>query len=150
MAKSLDHIDRTIIESLEHDGRSSLAEIGQKIGMSGPAIGERLRRLKELGVIDGFGVHLNTKAIGYSLQALVRIKPRSGQLKNVEEIICQQKRFVSCDRVTGEDCFVAKLMLLDISELDDILHTLHDVAETHTSIIKSSVIEPRLPPILPQ
>ncbi|MCW8106909.1 Lrp/AsnC family transcriptional regulator [Alteromonas ponticola] len=147
--KKLDHLDANIIYALARNARASLANIGKQIGISGPAVGERLRRLEDAQVVDSFGVIVNLKVVGYSLEALVRIKPRSGQLRKVESLIADQPRFLWCDRITGEDCFVAKLALVDVSELDDILFTLHDFAETHTSIVKSSVIRPRLPPLLP-
>ncbi|MCC2617756.1 Lrp/AsnC family transcriptional regulator [Aestuariibacter halophilus] len=150
MTKRLDHLDTAILSSLDADARASFADIGKQIGLSGPAVGERVRRLKEQGVISGFGVRLDLRELGYSLQALVRVKPRSGQLHTVERMIQQQPRFMSCDRVTGEDCFVAKLALVDVAELDDILRELHDLAETHTSIIKSSLFDVRQPPLLPQ
>ncbi|MEM7740715.1 MAG: Lrp/AsnC family transcriptional regulator [Pseudomonadota bacterium] len=146
MPKALDPIDHQIIEALDADGRASLADLGKSVQLSGPAVGERLRRLREHGIIDGFGARINLRALGYTIQALVRIKPRGGHLHAVERMIEDQSRFLSCYRVTGEDCYVARLVLADIAELDDILLPFHDRAETHTSIIKSSVFDYRLPP----
>lgn len=148
MPKSLDEIDRQIIRILEIDARRSLADIGKKVGLSGPAVGERLRALLDNGFITCFGAQLNLQRFGFAIQALVRIKPRSGQLHIVEKMIEEQPRIVSCDRVTGDDCYVARLVLREISELDDVLIPFHDRAETHTSIIKSSLIEKRLPPFV--
>ncbi|WP_247646226.1 Lrp/AsnC family transcriptional regulator [Labrenzia sp. VG12] len=150
MSKSMDQTDCEIIEILDSDGRSSLAEIGKVVGLSGPAVGERVRRLQETGFVDGFGARIDLRSLGYTVQALVRIKPRSGQLHAVERMIEDQPRFTSCDRVTGEDCYVARLVLVDVAELDDILLPFHDRAETHTSIVKSSIFEQRLPPLLPR
>jgi len=149
MSKSLDPIDRSIIEILDVDGRASLADIGKGVGLTGPAVGERLRRLREIGCVDGFGAQIDLRSLGYNIQALVRIKPRGGQLRAVERMIEDQPRFLSCDRVTGEDCYVARLALVAIAELDDILLPFHDRAETHTSIVKSSIFEQRLPPLAP-
>lgn len=92
---------------------------------------------------------VNLRALGYTIQALVRIKPRSGQLHVVEKMIEEQPRFLSCDRVTGDDCYVTRLALADVAELDDILLPFHERAETHTSIVKSSIFETRLPPLRP-
>ena len=145
MSKDLDNIDCRIVELLEADGRISLADIGKSVALSGPAVGERLRHLQERGYITGFGARIDLRRFGYTIQALVRIKPRSGQLREVEKMIEEQPRFASCDRVTGDDCYVARLLLKEISELDDVLLPFHDRAETNTSIIKSSVFEHRLP-----
>jgi len=149
MSKVLDQTDCRIIEILETDGRLSLADIGKEVGLSGPAVGERLRTLRDQGVVAGFGARVNLRALGYTIQALVRIKPRSGQLHVVEKMIEEQPRFLSCDRVTGDDCYVTRLALADVAELDDILLPFHERAETHTSIVKSSIFETRLPPLRP-
>lgn len=148
-SKSLDPTDCAILGLLETDGRASLTEIGKAVGLTGPAVGERLRRMRDTGQITGFTARVDLCALGYSLQALVRIKPRSGQLQAVERMILDQPRFMSCDRVTGDDCFVARLALADVAELDRILLPFHDRAETHTSIVKSSAFEERLPPLNP-
>ena len=149
MTKALDRIDRQLIGVLDADGRASLAEIGKSVGLSGPAVGERLRRLREDGVIEGFGVRVDPRALGYTMEAIVRIKPRSRQMHAVEQMIREEPRFTSCDRVTGEDCFVARLALLSVAELDDILLPLHERAETHTSIVKSSLLRARMPDLSP-
>lgn len=147
MSKEIDQIDRRIVELLESEGRTSLADIGKSVGLSGPAVGERLRSLQENGVITGYSAGVNLRKFGYTIQALVRIKPRSGQIHIVEHMINEQPRFMACDRVTGDDCYVARLVLKDISELDDILLPFHDRAETNTAIVKSSIFSDRLPPL---
>jgi len=150
MIKAIDEIDRGIISTLEHDGRASLAEIGKVVGLSGPAVGERLRRLQSDGVIEKFTVHVDAQTLGYTLEAIVRIKPRSKQLHNVEQMIRDEPRFTSCDRVTGDDCYIARLALVSVAELDDILLPLHERAETHTSIVKSSLLRNRMPGLSPE
>lgn len=149
MPKALDETDRQIIDVLDSDGRASLAEIGHQVGLSGPAVGERLRRLRDAGVIQGFGVRVDPRALGYTMEAIVRIKPRSRQMHIVEQMILEEPRFTACDRVTGEDCFVARLSLVSVAELDAILMPLHERAETHTSIVKSSILPPRMPDLSP-
>lgn len=150
MTKAIDDIDRGIIAALESDGRASLAEIGKVVGLSGPAVGERLRRLQSDGIVEGFTVRVNARAVGYTLEAIVRIKPRSKQLHIVEQMIRDEPRFTSCDRVTGDDCFVARLALVNVEELDDILLPLHERAETNTSIVKSSLLRNRMPSLSPK
>ncbi|MEM8871734.1 MAG: Lrp/AsnC family transcriptional regulator [Pseudomonadota bacterium] len=147
MSKERDQTDRQIVEILESHGRTSLADIGKEVGLSGPAVGERLRGLQENGFVTGFGARIDLHRFGYTIEALVRIKPRSGQLHIVDRMIEEQPRFTSCDRVTGDDCYVARLLLKDVAELDDILLPFHDRAETNTSIVKSVVFAPRLPPL---
>ena len=149
MPKILVRIDRLFIASVVDVGRATLAEIGGQVGLSGPAVGERIRRLREDGVIEGFTLRIDPAALGYTLEAIVRIKPRSRQMHLVEQMIRDEPRFTTCDRVTGEDCFVARLALMSVGELDDILLPLHERAETHTSIVKSSLLRERTPDLSP-
>jgi Lrp/AsnC family transcriptional regulator, leucine-responsive regulatory protein len=150
MTKALDDIDRHIIAHLEHDGRAGLADIGKAVGLSGPAVGERLRRLQSSGVIEGFTLRIDPRALGYTLEAIVRIKPRSGQIHIVEQMIRDEPRFTACDRVTGDDCFVARLALVSVAELDTILLPLHRRADTSTSVVKSSLLRNRMPDLAPR
>lgn len=149
MTKALDEIDKGIIAALEHDGRASLADIGKGVGLSGPAVGERLRRLQTSGVVERFTVRVAPSAVGYTLEAIVRIKPRTKQMHIVEQMIKNEPRFTSCDRVTGDDCLIARLALVNVAELDDILLPLHERAETNTSVVKSSLLPDRIPDLSP-
>lgn len=78
MSKTLDQTDCRIIEILEADGRMSLADIGKEVDLSGPAVGERLRNLRDQGYVAGFGAKINLRALGYTIQALVRIGRAAG------------------------------------------------------------------------
>lgn len=139
----LDGVDRQILNLLSDDGRISLSELARRVSMSAPSVADRIHRLEDRGVLLGFTIDVGFTALGYSLEAIVRIKPRPGKLEQVEDMIRSQPRFVSCDRVTGDDCYVAKLLLKTIGELDDLLGVFHEYAETNTSIVKSSVIDKR-------
>jgi len=142
---TLDAIDSQILDLLEYQGRLSIKQLATQIDMSAPSVTERLRRLESRKIITHFSVELDLTKLGYDLKAIVRIKPRAGKLKQVESMITNQRQFVSCDRVTGEDCYIATLMLRSIVELDSLLEPFHDAAETNTSIVKSSLFEKREP-----
>jgi Lrp/AsnC family leucine-responsive transcriptional regulator len=144
----LDALDAQIIEALSDDARMPMSDLARATGMSGPSITERVRKLEAGGVIGRFTIELEPKMLGYTLEAIVRIKPRPGQLHQVEKLIQNQPRFVACDKVTGEDCYIARLLLVTIEELDALLDGLHVRAETNTAIIKSSPIKQRMPPLL--
>jgi Lrp/AsnC family leucine-responsive transcriptional regulator len=139
----LDGVDQRILNIFTTDGRISLSELAQKVSMSAPSVTERVRRLESKGILLGFTVDVDLSKLGYNLEAIVRIKPRPGKLKQVEAMIEDQPRFVSCDRVTGDDCYIAKLVLRTIDELDSLLEPFHDSAETNTSIVKSSLVKRR-------
>lgn len=142
----IDDIDQRILEILSLDSRASLKELGQQAGLSSPAVSERLRRLEERGIIRAFTVEIDPAALGYSLQALVRIRPLPGKLHIVQKLIEETPEFTECDKVTGEDCFVVRLFVRSIDQLDGIIDRIADKAETNTSIVKSQPIRRRPPP----
>lgn len=143
----LDEIDQRLIEILRQDARQSLKELAGQVGLSSPSVSERLRRLEERGVIRAFTVDIDPQALGYTLQAIIRIKPLPGKLHIVRQLIEDIPQFAECDKVTGEDCFIARLFLRSIDELDQILDRIADKAETNTSIVKSQPIRRRPPPL---
>ncbi|MET1410949.1 Lrp/AsnC family transcriptional regulator [Roseibium sp. HPY-6] len=146
----LDEADAKIIQALIMDGRMSLKDLAATVGLSSPGVSERIRRLQERGVILGFSAEVDPKALGYSLQAIVRIRPLPGKLHIVRQLIQDIPEFCECDKVTGDDCFIARLAVPSIEQLDDILDKIADKAETSTSIVKSQPIRRRLPPLVSQ
>lgn len=143
----IDDIDRQILACLAEDARLSLKVLSGKVGLSSPSTAERLKRLEEKGVIQGYGARINLAALGYSLQALVRVKPLPGMLHKVEKMIQALPECIECDKVTGEDCFVMRLVVRSIDQLDVVLDGLADYAQSNTSIVKSSPVSRRLPPV---
>ncbi|WP_306146243.1 Lrp/AsnC family transcriptional regulator [Roseibium sp. MMSF_3412] len=144
----LDEADAKIVDALIRDGRMSLKDLAAHAGLSSPGVSERIRRLQERGVIRGFSVEIDPKALGYSLQAIVRIRPLPGKLHIVRQLIQEIPEFCECDKVTGDDCFIARLAVPSIEQLDDILDVIADKAETSTSIVKSQPIRRRPPPLV--
>ena len=98
----LDALDARIVEALSVDARMPMSDLARATGMSGPSITERVRKLEASGVICRFTIEVEPKMLGYTLEAIVRIKPRPGQLHQVEKLIQNEPRFVACDKVTGE------------------------------------------------
>ncbi|KJS08516.1 MAG: AsnC family transcriptional regulator [Hoeflea sp. BRH_c9] len=141
----MDEKDRLIVKLLSEDARMPVSDLAKRVGLSGPSTGERIRRLENNGVISRFTVELDLKVLGFPLQAIVRIKPRPGNMHIVEDMILNEPGFLDCDKVTGDDCFVVRLALRSIADLDPILLPFHDRAETNTAIIKSSPLRGRVP-----
>jgi Lrp/AsnC family leucine-responsive transcriptional regulator len=144
----LDSADRRIIEALTENSRLSLKELSSQVNLSSPAVAERLRRLEERGVIRAFTIELNPQALGYTLQSLVRIHSLPGKLHIVQAQLAAIPEVVECDKVTGEDCFVARLFVRSIKHLDDILETIADNATTNTMIVKAQPVPRRLPKLI--
>lgn len=145
----LDDMDQRILEILIHDSRISLKELAQEVGLSSPSVSERLKRLEERRVIRAFTVDIDPETLGYTLQAIVRIRPMPGKLHIVQKLIENIPEFCECDKVTGDDCYIARLFVRSIEQLDEILDRIADKAETNTAIVKSQPILRRPPPLSP-
>jgi Lrp/AsnC family leucine-responsive transcriptional regulator len=143
---ALDSVDRKIIEVLLHDARISMKDLASKVKLSAPSVSERVERLQERGVIRRFTIEVDPASLGYDLQALVRIKPLPGKLQVVQKLIEDTPEFSECSKVTGNDCFIARLHIFTISQLDQILDRMSRSAELNTSIVKAQTIRNRLPP----
>ncbi|WP_394891790.1 Lrp/AsnC family transcriptional regulator [Mesorhizobium sp. AaZ16] len=144
---SIDPVDAKILRALAKDARTSTAELSRAIGLSAPSVSERVKRLEESGVIEGYSVKINAAALGLPLAAWLRIRPIPGQLQKVAEILRGLPEIVECDRVTGEDCFIARAHLRSVADLERLIDEIIPYAMTNTSIIQSSPVERRLPPI---
>jgi len=143
----LDDIDKRILELLSNDGRMSVKDLAQQVGLSAPSTSERIKRLEERGVIRGFTVEIDPASIGFTLQAIIRVRPLPGKLHVVQQLIEAIPEISECDKVTGDDCFIARLHVRSIEELDTILDKIADKAETNTSIVKLQPIKRRLLPL---
>jgi Lrp/AsnC family transcriptional regulator, leucine-responsive regulatory protein len=115
--------------------------------MSSPSAAERLRRLEEAGVISGYKAQIDPEALGYGVTVYIRIRPMAGQVPRVAELLPSIKEVVMCDRITGEDCFIAKAHLPNIIDLETLIDKLMPYAQTNTSVVQSSPVALRLPPL---
>lgn len=142
----LDDLNQSIVTQLQADGRVTIAELGRRIGLSAPAVAERVARLESEGAIRGYRAEMDPGALGYSLAAIVRVRPTAGRLQRIADVAEGIPAVVECYRTTGEDCFYIKVHLRDIGELGEILDDLLPYGQTTTSIIQSTYVERPLPP----
>ena len=145
--EQIDAVNRRVLEELQQDPRLTMSELGRRIGMSSPAVTERVRRLEETGVIRGYRLDLDPVALGLPIAAYVRIRPNPGQLPRIAELARQIPEVVECHRVTGEDCFVLKVYIPAIDQLDRLLDGFLLYGSTTTTIIQSSPVPLRPPPL---
>ncbi|HEV7127305.1 MAG TPA: Lrp/AsnC family transcriptional regulator [Ktedonobacterales bacterium] len=145
--RELDAVNLRVLAELRRDPRMTMSALGRRIGMSAPAVTERVRRLEESGVIRGYCVDLDPAALGLPIAAYVRIRPNPGQLPRIAELARRIPEVVECHRVTGEDCFVLKVHIPAIEQLDRLLDGFLLYGSTTTSIIQSSPVPLRPPPL---
>lgn len=144
----LDAVDRSIVEALATDARLSLKELAARAGLSSPSCSERLRRLEERGVLAGYSAEVALEALGYPLQAIVRVRPLPGMLHIVEKLIQETPEITECDKVTGDDCFICRMAVRSMGDLDRILDKISEKSQTNTSLVKSTPVKRRLPPFV--
>jgi Lrp/AsnC family leucine-responsive transcriptional regulator len=136
-----------LLRLLDQNPRLPISELARAIGMSAPAVRERVERMEEDGVIRGYRVDLDPKALGLPVAAIVRIRPMPGQLQRIAELAEKTENVVECHRVTGDDCFILKMHFEAIESLDSILDRFLAYGQTTTSIIQSSPVPLRSLPI---
>ncbi|MEL6965076.1 MAG: Lrp/AsnC family transcriptional regulator [Pseudomonadota bacterium] len=142
----LDAVDEQLLKALIANVRTTNAELARLVGLSAPSVSERIKRLEEAGVIRGYTLTIDPEAVGLPVSAWLRIRPMPGQLQKVAEIVRGLPEIVECDRVTGEDCFLARAHVTSVQDLERIIDEIIPYAMTNTSIIQSSPVERRLPP----
>jgi Lrp/AsnC family leucine-responsive transcriptional regulator len=136
-----------LLSLLQSDPRMSISELSRRVKLSAPAVKERVTRLEEAGVIAGYRLDLNPKALGFPVTAFVRIRPMPGQLQKIIALAQSMPEVSECHRITGEDCFILKVHLDALENLDVVLDRFLAFGQTTTSIIQSSPVPPRGPPL---
>jgi len=138
-----DVTNRRILEELQGDGRLSLAELGRRVGLSPPAVAERVQRLERDGVITGYRATVDPRALGYALTTVIRIRPAPRQIPKVAELARETPEVIECHRITGEDCFFMKATVRDVAHLEELIDRFVVYGQTTTSIIQSSPVPGR-------
>ena len=146
-AKLLDAVNLRLLEELSRDGRLGIAELARQVGMSAPAVAERVQRLERAGVITGYHAEIDPGAVGFPISTVVRIRPSPGQLQRIPEIARETPEVAECYRITGEDCYLLRLHLRAIDDLEEILDRFTPYGLTTTSIIHSAPVPRRGPPL---
>jgi Lrp/AsnC family leucine-responsive transcriptional regulator len=136
----LDETDRRLLIELQADARLSLAELGRRVGLSAPAVAERVRRLADEGVIRGFRTDVDPRALGYTLSAIVRVRPAPRQLQKVAELARETPEVVECHRITGEDCYFLKAHVRDVEHLEEVIDRFALFGQTTTSVMQTSPV----------
>lgn len=139
----LDDIGLQILEALQEDARVSFSELGRQIGMSPPAVAERVRRMEDAGIITGYHARINFAKVGFPIMAFVRVNagqfcPQMGSLlKNMPEVI-------EYHRVTGDDSGIMKIVVSSVAHLEVVIDRLANYGTTTTSIVLSNPINGRI------
>jgi Lrp/AsnC family transcriptional regulator, leucine-responsive regulatory protein len=142
---ALDEVNTRLLAELAADPRLNSSELARRVGMSAPAVRERVARLEESGVIRGYRLDIDPAAIGLPVGAWVRLRPGPGQLPKIAELAARVPEVSECHRISGEDCFLTKVHVATIEALEAVLDQFLLHGQTTSSVIVSTPIPPRTP-----
>jgi Lrp/AsnC family transcriptional regulator, leucine-responsive regulatory protein len=141
--RGLDGKDIAILEALQADGRIPLSELGRKVGLSQPAMSERVKRLEDRGIIAGYGARLSADALGLGMTAIIRLKTAHEHIHHCLKAFNDLPYVIEVHRVTGEDCFILKVVVPAPDELALIVDAIGRFGAVTTSVVLKS--EPAKP-----
>lgn len=146
----IDDIGRLLLEALAENARLSYRELGVRVGLTAPAVAERMRRMERDGIIRGYRVDLDMAKVGFPITAMVRAEPnQGGGSESLDEIVGQIDEVIEAHRVTGSEHMWLKILARSLSDLDRILHVIWTVANTTTNVSLATVVEPGRHPVVP-
>jgi Lrp/AsnC family leucine-responsive transcriptional regulator len=143
----LDDLNRRILAEMLENPRISMSALGRKVGLSSPAVTERVQRLERTGVISGYRLEIDPAALGLPVAAFVRVRPSGGQLPKIAALAESLSQVSECHRITGEDCFLIKVHAAAIDGLEEILDLFLQYGQTISSIVVTTPVPPRSLPV---
>lgn len=138
--RALDDVSWKLLTLLQANGRLSYSELGRAVGLSAPAVAERVRRLEEAGIIMGYHASVSLERIGWTIRALVRISGIGSEAPQVAALIAATREVLECHRVTGEDSYILLVVARSIGHLERIVDQLLPYGRVTTSLILSSPV----------
>ena len=142
--KLLDDTSWQILQALQDDARLSFAELGRRIGLSPPAVTERVHKMEEAGIITGYRAQVNAQKIGLPLMAMIGLTTTPQQYPQIIALINDLPEVLECNHVTGSCSFSIKAIASSISHLESLIEQLSRFGQTTTSIVLSSPIKERV------
>jgi Lrp/AsnC family transcriptional regulator, leucine-responsive regulatory protein len=140
---TLDRTDWQLLAELQRDGRSTYAELARAIAMSPSAVAERVRRLEEAGVISGYRAAVEPERVGLTVMAFVRLRYPTGNYRPFHALLDSTPEIVEAHHVTGEDCFVLKVLARSMRHLEEVTGRISGLGSVTTSVVYSSPLAGR-------
>lgn len=145
VTRPLDTTDRAIIAALTENGRMTVRDLAAQIGLSSPSVTDRIHKLEDTGAIQGYTIAVDPNVFGLGIVAHVRIRAMPGQVQRLAQMLMDTPEIIEADRVTGEDCFMGKVVVSNIHELEAVIDRFLPFSSTDTAIVQSSPVVRRLP-----
>lgn len=132
---ALDPTDIAIIEALQEDGRMAISELGRRVGLSQPATSERVKRLEERGIIAGYGARIDPASLGFGMMAVIRLRTTHEHIRACLKQFSEMPQVIEVLRLTGEDCFLLKVLVPSPGELETIVDSIAKFGAVTTSLV---------------
>jgi Lrp/AsnC family leucine-responsive transcriptional regulator len=142
-AAALDRTDWLLLAELQRDGRASYAELARAAAMSPSAVAERVRRLEEAGAIAGYRAVVDPERVGLTVLAFVRLRYPTGNYRPFHALLDSTPEIVEAHHVTGEDCFVLKVVARSMRHLEEVTGRISGLGPVTTSVVYSSPLTGR-------
>lgn len=143
----MDSTDIRILKILQQEARISMKELGLRVNLTSPAVSERIKRLEESGVIEGYAAIVNPKKLKLHVEAIVHVSMKVSAHERFKKLAVEEREIIECHHVTGEDCMTVKVVCEDTHRLEEILDKIQAIGDTKTAIILSSPLKRK--PIVP-
>ena len=141
MDSKLDAINWVILEELQINARISMAALGRKVGLTTPAVAERIKKMEDIGLIRRYCTKLSYRDVGYQFKAIITLKVFMGKLKPFLEKVTEYEEVINCYRITGNENIILEVVLLDQYHLEKFIDKLILYGETKTHIVLSNITE---------
>jgi Lrp/AsnC family leucine-responsive transcriptional regulator len=142
--KLLDSLGWKLLAELQKDARISFAELGRRVGLSTPAVAQRVQRMEDEGIIRAYRAEINPSSVGLPITAFIRMSIVGNVLAKLTERVQSMPEIVECHRGTGEDSFILKVNVVSVEHLKDVIDRLTPYGTTSTSLVLSSIVEKNL------
>ncbi|MFK7783142.1 Lrp/AsnC family transcriptional regulator [Psychroserpens sp.] len=138
---NIDNLNWKILKCLQTNARQSNAEIGRQVGISSPAVSERIKKMEDAGIIQSYNTLVSPFEVGYQLKALITLRAFMGMLKPFLEKVKTYNEVINCYRITGNENIVMEVVLKNQQHLESFIDQLIVYGETKTQIVLSHVIK---------
>lgn len=140
MESRVDQMAWRLLRELQADARLSFSELARRVGMSTPAVAERVRRLENAGAIVGYRAEVDRALLGRPLGAFLQLTASAASYQRVIALCGSLDSVIECHHLTGEDCFLIRLAVTSVTELEDVIARFRRFGTAHTSIVLSSPV----------
>lgn len=137
----MDNLNAKILKCLQENARLSNAEIGRRVGVSSPAVSERIKKMEDLGIIEGYKTMVSPFEVGYQLKAIITLRAFMGKLKPFLEKVKTFDEVINCYRITGDENIVMEVVLKNQKHLESFIDQLIVYGESKTQIVLSRVVK---------